>query len=488
MKHEYEQNYMIKVNKVVLVLLWIALLLSSLTFFAGGATVPVVLTFSALFLGGATSSVFILRKKFVKGTAFILIYSFLIFILSVVSSGPDSAGVIVAIFLCLTALYLNKSFISVAGIIVNASLFLLQVFHNSFQSMDILFSILICIDFIFVILFFLCKWGNDMIRTASDKEVYAKELLQSMDQMFKTIEINTLSMNTDILQCKESTSVLKEISFSTTTSAQEITKGVVEQVKDIYHISEMIHQTDMKMTEIKGLSKGVMNAGQVVAELVFKSADGMVEMSKQMEIIDNAVEESITTVNYLKNSVESIHNFLSGIHEIAEQTNLLALNAAIEAARAGESGKGFAVVSSEIKKLSTQTAGMVEQINYIIKETKEKTDTVIEKVTQGSDAVKEGDVITQRVNGYCEQAKISFLEMGTHLQNEKKMFESVSSTFNQIDKDAQSITSISEEHSAATQEMMAASEEQNANVELIYNLMHNIQASSLKLHEILEHK
>lgn len=53
------------------------------------------------------------------------------------------------------------------------------------------------------------------------------------------------------------------------------------------------------------------------------------------------------------------------IESIAEQTNLLALNATIEAARAGDSGKGFGVVATEVKELSSSTREGTERIGQL---------------------------------------------------------------------------------------------------------------------------
>ena len=58
---------------------------------------------------------------------------------------------------------------------------------------------------------------------------------------------------------------------------------------------------------------------------------------------------------------------LSFVEDIAKQTNLLGLNAAIESARAGEYGKGFSVVSNEIRKLSKSTKESIEQINTTLR-------------------------------------------------------------------------------------------------------------------------
>ncbi len=74
------------------------------------------------------------------------------------------------------------------------------------------------------------------------------------------------------------------------------------------------------------------------------------------------VELSDERMASLAMAADRVDNVVELIVAITRQINLLALNATIEAARAGEFGKGFAIVTQEVKALATQTAQATVEI------------------------------------------------------------------------------------------------------------------------------
>ena len=88
----------------------------------------------------------------------------------------------------------------------------------------------------------------------------------------------------------------------------------------------------------------------------------LIDISKKNgEAIENVRGQSKLT----NDSAQQIQTVTDIIADISNQTNLLALNASIEAARAGEAGRGFAVVASEIGKLSESSRDAAVNIQSI---------------------------------------------------------------------------------------------------------------------------
>jgi methyl-accepting chemotaxis protein len=74
------------------------------------------------------------------------------------------------------------------------------------------------------------------------------------------------------------------------------------------------------------------------------------------------ISSVIDSFQNIRNSSQEVLSVASGILDVSEKTNLLAMNASIEAAHAGSSGKGFAVIAGEIRKLSQETKSNTQAI------------------------------------------------------------------------------------------------------------------------------
>jgi methyl-accepting chemotaxis protein len=126
-------------------------------------------------------------------------------------------------------------------------------------------------------------------------------------------------------------------------------------------------------------------------------------------------ETTNRTVATLGESSRQIGDVIKVITAIAEQTNLLALNATIEAARAGELGKGFAVVTSEVKDLAQETARATEDISRRVEAIQTDSGHAVQAIGQIADVIGRINDYTTTIASAVEEQSATTAEMNRNV-------------------------------------------------------------------------
>lgn len=476
--------HVIKVNKVVFFILLLTTIIATLFKFLLKLPTPIPVII-ALWIVTATSAIFIFIKKIFQNAIMIFLSMFfIVFALFTLFNAdfPEFISSAPLLFLviafCISTLYLNKLLSIINGAVVVIALSSVHFFVKPVFQQKAFFNYIFLIVVINLALFFITKWGSELVYSANEKAAEAKRLLNELEKTLDLIKSNTTNMNTDISKCNDNLGVVHEISGSMAKSIQEITHGIVGQTESVNQINQMMKEADKKISELKAFSNQLMDISTQTSDVVSEGSEKINTMDKQMGIISHAVEKSYSTVNELNSNMDEITEFLSGITQIAEQTNLLALNAAIEAARAGESGRGFAIVAEEVRKLAEQSANTVTQISQIINEIKDKSKNVLDEVSKGQMATQVGEAVVKDVNQNFEMIQVSFKDIDKYIKDEINRIGNIAGLFSRINEETESIACIAQEHSASTEELMATTEENNASIKSLYNLMQDIKRSS----------
>lgn len=221
---------------------------------------------------------------------------------------------------------------------------------------------------------------NDFIRHYTDKsrglEIRQPDTAQ-LDAIFASMDKRTMSeQSIDCSACGYAT--CKDM-------AAAIHNGCNNQNNCIQYIKSKVEQESeaarQMASEVEDKNRALKERNNQIANLItivqddFDSLDTSIsEMSignnsnaEESTGISASMSDVVSFCDQLKEALEQIQGMLVKLEEnneeitnVAEETNLLALNASIEAARAGESGRGFAIIAENIKKLadlSKDTAG-----------------------------------------------------------------------------------------------------------------------------------
>jgi methyl-accepting chemotaxis protein len=295
-------------------------------------------------------------------------------------------------------------------------------------------------------------------------------------------------------------------------SIAEVRKDVEAQAKVIQEVSSsilqagaVVEETDRSLAalthsanatssslaemdlSIRQVEKSVRETTQVAATVREEAHKGKEAVEATIAGIDDIRTSSGATyasISRLSERVAAIGKIVSVIEELTEQTNLLALNSAILAAQAGEHGKGFAIVSSEIKGLADRTRRSTMEIVGLIQGIREETGKAVTAIRTTEERVADGEQLSHRSGDALNRIVASVQvvtdqvdEIARATEEQSRGSRNIQLSIHDVTDSVARIASSSREQTAASKSIMKA-------VELMKELTARVLASSARQEQV----
>jgi methyl-accepting chemotaxis protein len=271
--------------------------------------------------------------------------------------------------------------------------------------------------------------GAEIISSAAEEQsTAAAEALRDLEQQTASLDESRTATQSlaatanDLLGRSKSNGRADQLATSAeqlSSAVEEISSATQQIMAAVEQISRRAHQQAAATQEASAAMDQIVQTAQAAKENAMKSLDlgkrmtGMLAETRST-ITDllggvtrslEATHRSLKLIGALDGISRSVDKMVDGIAVISIQTNLLAVNGLVEAARAGTFGKGFAVVSKDIRSLardSGENAGRIKDTVWAMQEQIAAARRELELIASTTEAENQKNAAVQSSIGIVE--------------------------------------------------------------------------------------
>ncbi|RKP48016.1 methyl-accepting chemotaxis protein [Cohnella endophytica] len=307
-------------------------------------------------------------------------------------------------------------------------------------------------------------------RSGNELQALGDSFNRTLDGLCDTLQgisLSSLDMSSQANQMKSSAEETSRSAEEIASAIQSVTAGAEHEARIVVGFKDVAQEV---LGKVKQINASTVRMTELAAKARKASEGGNESLShviKQMEEIHQAVQTSSGHVLRLKQHSNAIDEIVAFITSVASQTSLLSLNAAIEAARAGEAGRGFSVVSMEIRKLADQASQAAGEVSGLLSEIQGTIGLAAQTMEEGNGAVEAGIELARG-------AERSYGQIGSSIEKVTQQAEGVYESVRQIEAGATGMTAsvkdmllLASKNANDSGTIATAAEQQNASMQQV---------------------
>ncbi len=327
------------------------------------------------------------------------------------------------------------------------------------------------------------------IQSGDEIEVMARnmnQVLETVETMVMHIRISTVEVASSSMRIEDNCSQLAHATEEISEAVTGLSEKSMEQAEKTQAIRQLVQEYLDKLGKMADKAQETYELARNAQENTELGSGQMIALLEQMRVITEQNDAAnFSLVNFQK-MLEQVGQVNQLIKSISEQTNILSLNAGIEAARAGAQGKGFGVIADEVRKLSYDTKESAQNIIGLLFDVQSEVETLTRQFRDNTVNILSGSQQIRQLTGTFQAINETNCTVMRNGSLTKEEANRMLSTAEEIAEVFEVIGELSEEQSAASQQISASVEEQLSGTQLIELFTKELSKRSDHLKKLVE--
>ncbi len=248
-------------------------------------------------------------------------------------------------------------------------------------------------------------------------------------------------------------------------AVEQISRGAQQQAAAAQEVSAAMNQTEKTAHTARENATTSLERTTRMGAMLAESRLNVTALSEGVTRSLTTTRESLELIGGLEGINRNVEKIVDGIGMVSIQTNMLAVNGSVEAARAGDFGKGFAVVSKDIRSLardSGENAGRIKDTVRAIHDQMAMVRRELEQIVAAAEAENQKNAAVQ---ASLAQVERDMSEIAKGNEQILESAEAILSSMKEATQGAAQVAAVAEEAGSAAAQAATAARQQGRGAE-----------------------